>query len=165
MREELGLPGGLHEAARPLAYQELAVGSPALRALWGASEESGSGATVAAAETAAAALAAPAPAPAPPPPAPPLSPLVIAASRGNADAVQLLLLFGEARRRGIHEAALLAACEQGNLLSVAALLGRVPLRPRLGSPLLCGAGQRRQRGAGQRRQQQQQRRRRRQQQQ
>jgi ankyrin repeat protein/phage baseplate assembly protein gpV len=56
---------------------------------------------------------------------------VVAAQRGNVDALNLLLLFGEgfhARRKG-NERALYYACEQGNVLAAATLLGRVPLRP------------------------------------
>ncbi len=107
LREDFGLPGGLHETARPDAYEEA---DEDVRALFtyrtGASPSSGTDLV-------------------------PVPPLVVAAQRGNADAVHLLMLFGEgvhARRRS-NERALQAAAEQGNALVVAALLGRVPLRP------------------------------------
>jgi formyltetrahydrofolate deformylase len=87
----------LHEAARPGAYEEL---PGALRSVWGGASDATTGAAPLQAQAAAAAAAAAAP-----------SPLVLAAVRGNADAVHLLLLFGEARRRGAHEAALLAAID------------------------------------------------------
>ena len=154
LREDLGLPGGFHDPARPDAYDQL---SDDLRALWcyrSGSDTSnatagggggrgglaatlggiaggagpfalGSGAASSVFSTATDHLG-----PCGQPP------LVVAASRGNVDAVHLLLLFGEGmhgRRKG-NEKALYAACEQGNVAVVAALLGRVPLRPPLHLP-------------------------------
>jgi len=113
IREDLGLPGGLHEPARPDAFDEL---DDNVRALWSyrlgpPSEKSGVDLVA-------------------------QSPLLVAASRGNVDAVHLLLLFGEALhgRRKQNERALYAAAEQGNMACVAALLGRVPLRPPVHPP-------------------------------
>jgi len=106
IREDLGLPGGLHETARPEAYDEL---DDSLKALF--TYQSGKG------DKAIEYVAQP--------------PLIVAAQRGNVDAIHLLLLFGEgvhARRKG-NDRALYVACEQGNVQCVAALLGRVPLRP------------------------------------
>lgn len=165
LREELGLPGGLHEPARPHAYDAL---PDDLRCLWtyrrSAAAAGGSGGAVTGLLL--------------PPPQQQLDclgpqqqhPLVVAASRGNVDAVQLLLLFGEgvaagggtsalapppappqlqqqqpppppasvaAGRRRAHERALYAAAEQGNVAVVAALLGRAPLRPPAHSPHLA----------------------------
>lgn len=118
IREELGLPGGLHEPARPDAFDDL---DDHLKALW--TYRHGP-----AAPTGPAALSYPATAGVD---FISLPPLVVAATRGNADAINLLLLFGEgvhARRKG-NDRALYAACEQGNIACVAALLGRAPLRP------------------------------------
>ena len=106
VREDFGLPGGLHETARPDAYDEA---DDSVRALFSYRSGSGAGAADLVAQP----------------------PLLVAAQRGNAEALHLLLLFGEgvhARRKG-NERALYAACEQGNVACVAALLGRVPLRP------------------------------------
>ena len=106
IREDLGLPGGLHETARPDAYDEL---DDSLKALF--TYQSGKGEKVIEYVI--------------------QPPLIVAAQRGNVDAIHLLLLFGEgvhARRKG-NDRALYVACEQGNVQCVAALLGRVPLRP------------------------------------
>ena len=129
IREDLGLPGGLHEPARPDAYDAVDDGS---RALWTYRYTAPAiGASAAIATSTHAQLGSngamdlvysP--------------PLVVAASRGNADAIHLLLLFGEGvhpRRKG-NERALYIAAEQGNVLCVAALLGRTPLRPPLHPP-------------------------------
>eukprot|EP01138_Halocafeteria_seosinensis_P005986 gb/GECG01006119.1/.p1 GENE.gb/GECG01006119.1/~~gb/GECG01006119.1/.p1 ORF type:complete len:1025 (+),score=125.57 gb/GECG01006119.1/:1-3075(+) len=61
------------------------------------------------------------------------TPLCRAADTGNADAVHLLLLFGEEPniRNKERERPLLLACRQGNIRTVEALLGRVLLRPPL----------------------------------
>lgn len=120
MREELGLPGGLHEPARPEAFDDL---DDSTRALW--TYRLGNPPPPAAAGAAAAVASGPVVEYVTSPP------LVVAASRGNVGAIHLLLLFGEGvhgRRKG-NERALYAACEQGNVHCVAALLGRVPLRP------------------------------------
>lgn len=117
IREDFGLPGGLHENARPDAYNEVhediqalfhyktnISGSPTSASLSGTGFSSESSV---------------------------IPPLIVAAGRGNVDALNLLLLFGEgnhARRSGI-ERALYVAAEQGNVACVSLLLGRVPLRP------------------------------------
>ena len=117
IREDCGLPGGLHEASRPDAYAET---DEDVRALF--SYRTGPGYPL------------PGSPPGEQPPGNdliPTPPLLIAAARGNVDAVHLLLLFGEGvhARRKANERALYVAAEQGNVLCVAALLGRVPLRP------------------------------------
>ena len=58
-------------------------------------------------------------------------PTSVAVQGSGVDAVHLLLLFGEGvhGRKRANERALYAAAEQGSVLCVAALLGRVPLRP------------------------------------
>ncbi len=117
IREDCGLPGGLHEASRPDAYAET---DEEVRALF--TYRSGPGYAPAGSP------------PGEPPPGVdliPSTPLLVAAGRGNVDAVHLLLLFGEGvhGRKRANERALYAAAEQGSVLCVAALLGRVPLRP------------------------------------
>lgn len=133
VREDFGLPGGLHEVARPEAFAQTDEDVRALFTYKGGAAGAEAGHQ---------------------------HPLVVAASRGNVDAVHLLLLFGEgvhsssrvqasmttapnaagpqaagqatagsATKRGPYERALYVAVEQGNAAVVAALLGRVPLRP------------------------------------
>jgi hypothetical protein len=128
VREDFGLPGGLHETARPDAYDEA---DDSVRALFTYRTGGGSGGGGGSPSAAGAAGAFGAPAPERGTDLVQCPPLVVAATRGNVDAIHLLLLFGEGvhgRRRG-NERALYAACEQGNVQAVAALLGRVPLRP------------------------------------
>jgi ankyrin repeat protein len=115
IREDLGLPGGLHEPARPEAYDEL---EESLRALWTYKYNAPVSHGVGLQPTATVEVVT-------------LPPLVVAASRGNIDALSLLLLFGEGvhpRRKG-NDKALYAAVEQGNVSCVAALLGRLELHP------------------------------------
>lgn len=122
IREDCGLPGGLHEPARPDAYAET---DDEVRALF--TYRTGGGPVPGAAPGA--------------PEAPgvdliPTPPLIVAAQRGNVDAIHLLLLFGEGAgpRHPRNDRALYTAVEQGNALCVAALLGRTPLRPPLHPP-------------------------------
>lgn len=119
IREDFGLPGGLHETSRPDAFAD---SDEDVRALF--TYRTGKAIIEA-------------PPGAPPNPIPPgvdlvsIPPLVMAAQRGNVDAIHLLLLFGEGvhARRKTNDNALCLAVQQGNILAVAALLGRVPLRP------------------------------------
>jgi ankyrin repeat protein len=108
IREDCGLPGGLHDQARPDAYDDSDEDIRALFTYRTGAPSSASGTDLVS-----------------------VPPLVMAAQRGNVDAVHLLLLFGEGvhGRRKANERALVAAVEQGNPAVVAALLGRVPLRP------------------------------------
>ncbi|RYE98469.1 MAG: ankyrin repeat domain-containing protein [Methanobacteriota archaeon] len=121
IREQLGLPGGLHEPARPDAFEEL---DESVKALWvykiGSPPAPGSMAATLATGGASAGVD-----------FVQVPPLIVAAARGNVDAVHLLLLFGEGvyERRKTNDRALYVACEQGNIGVVAVLLGRVPLRP------------------------------------
>lgn len=108
IREDYGLPGGLHDSSRPDAYNDTEENIRGLFTYRTGSPNSTNGTDLV-----------------------PVPPLVMAAQRGNVEAIHLLLLFGEGihnRRKG-NERALGIAVEQGNILAVAALLGRLPLRP------------------------------------